>query len=67
MTPDEIALLDALETFVRTASDAHDHWENDRDHKAAKHLAALGGFLKGYSADIDAIHELITRMKARTP
>lgn len=53
---DRAALLRALETLVKAAGDAYEHWNNDRDAKVGKLLLALSGHLPEYRAELAAAH-----------
>ncbi len=56
-------LLEALETMVKVADEAHQHWDADRDMKVGKYLLAMAGNLKGYRADLTKVHEVIAKAK----
>ena len=52
-------LIAALKSAVSIAAEAHAKWDADEDHRVGKMLMALAGWMKGYRADIDAIHAAI--------
>lgn len=55
-------LLAALKAAVKVADEARDEWDKAPEGmRAGKLLIALSGRLKGYRADIDAIHAAIAR------
>jgi hypothetical protein len=54
-------LLEALKLVVTIASEAHDHWDNDRDAKVGKILIALSGHLPRYDKRIDELHAAISK------
>lgn len=54
---DRAALRTALQSAIKIASEAADEWDKaPAGMKAGKLLLALCGHLKGYRADIDAVH-----------
>jgi hypothetical protein len=46
----------ALTIGVSWAGFIFDHWDNDRDSKVGKCIAALNGRMPGYAPDTDAFH-----------
>ena len=50
----------ALTTVIKIADEAFEAWDKDRDMRVGKILRALGDpNMKGYRADIDAIHATV--------
>lgn len=56
-------LTAALESVVKFAREAHEHWDKDRDAKVGKYLTALSGWLPGYRPDTDEIHACLAEAK----
>lgn len=54
-------LLFALKRAVSVAAEAARAWDADNDSRVGKLLLALEGSRKGYRADIDGIHEAISK------
>lgn len=61
MTENEQALFDALTSCVAMAREIHKYWDADNDSKVGKHLMALSGYMRGYRAEYDKIHEVLTK------
>lgn len=57
-------LVAALRTMVKVADEAQDHWDADRDSKVGKYLSAMAGHLKGYRADLTAVHAVLQKAGA---
>jgi hypothetical protein len=55
-------LHEALRIMVSVSNEAHTHWDEDRDGKVGKFLAAMSGHLKGYRADLTKVHDLLARI-----
>ncbi len=56
LVPKPPTLRGALETAILTANEAYAAWHAVQDQRVGSLLAALSGRLKGYSAEIDAMH-----------
>ena len=54
-------LREALRSVIKIAAEARADWDADRDSRVGKILIALSGELRGYRADIDAIHAALTK------
>ena len=59
-------LLEALESVVAIAKEAHAHWDADRDSRVGKILLALAGANEAYDNRIDWIHAAIAKAKGET-
>lgn len=60
-------LLEALESVVAIAKEAHAHWDADRDSRVGKILLALAGANEAYDNRIDWIHAAIANAKGEQP
>lgn len=58
-------LLDALRKVTEWAEMVLDHWDNDRDSKVGKHLAAMSGNLRNYSPIPNLVHELLAKYDSK--
>lgn len=56
-------LLEALDSVVAIAKEAHAHWDADRDSRVGKILLALAGANEAYDNRIDWIHAAIANAK----
>ena len=56
-------LLEAAESVVAIAKEAHAHWDADRDSRVGKILLALAGANEAYDNRIDWIHAAIAKAK----
>lgn len=59
LTAENARLRESCLSLVKAANDAHDHWDAYRDAKVGKLLAAMGGSLKEYRAELDAAHDAL--------
>lgn len=53
----------AMASAKAIAFEAWGEWDNDNDPRVGKILKALAGHLRGYRADIDAIHDVTGGVK----
>ncbi len=65
VTQERDALLAACLVLIKAATDAEDHWQNDRDSKVGKLLCAMIGQLPGYRAELDNAAQTIEAAKKR--
>lgn len=61
--PEVSELVAALEKLVEVVNITHDYWDKDQDAKVGKLLAAMGGHLPKYRADLDSVHEILRRAR----
>lgn len=58
------AVTTLVATMEQLASQAYEHWDNDRDAKVGKILGALASYRPGYSLPLDAARQAVTDAEA---